>query len=75
MPQATDELRAIMEKRFGDPIDETGPLQYLMSCGYSERGGMLTPTFFDHKISERESECIQFLCDEWDFAFDPSLMT
>jgi hypothetical protein len=70
MPQATDELRAIMEKRFGDRIDESGPLQHLLAQGFSERGGMLRPPP-DHRVSDEEWECIEFLCDEWDFAYLP----
>lgn len=57
-----------MEKWFGDPIDEYGPIKFLESRGYE-----LTPRWEwklpvpNHTISIDEWECIMFLVDEWDF--------
>lgn len=68
MPTASDELRARMERYFGNPISEIGPIAFLKSHGYSLR--------FDwqwekpvpaHNISEDEYHCLRFLIEEWDF--------
>lgn len=71
MPQASDELRDLMEKYFGDPISETGPLAYLESKGYREEGnGFITPPagFVEFDDSrEKEWHCVMFLIHEWDF--------
>lgn len=73
MPQASDEQRNLMEKWFGDPIDERGPNNFLRSHGYTQRGGVLISPTPSHTVSKDEWECIAFLCDEWDFGFDPLL--
>jgi hypothetical protein len=72
MPTADDKSREIMKQRFGD-IDLMGPLQHLLAQGFSERGGMITPPYRGYKCMPGEWDCIGFLCDEWDFAYDPSL--
>ncbi len=71
MPQASEELRGRMNKRFGDPISEAGPIKYLEDAGY-----VLTPNWRwkpksgvkDLKDMTRdEFECLLFLIHEWDF--------
>jgi hypothetical protein len=69
MPQATDELRARMKARFGDEIADGPPWEYLVSRGYAQRGYMIFMPSAEHKMTEEEGECIDFLCDEWDWAF------
>lgn len=69
MPQATDEQRALMEKWFGDSVDMRGPYAFLMSRGYRDDRGMIVPPVPSHKVSREEGECIDFLCDEWDFGW------
>ncbi len=68
MPQASDELRSTMTQRFGD-IGTAGPEEFLRS-----RGWTLTPSWDWVKanatfatIPPDELECIEFLCDEWDY--------
>ena len=73
MPQATDELRAEIEALFGDGIDLTAPLAYLKAKGFKEHSGMLFPPTCNHTLSQVEGTCVDFLCDEWDFAYDPKL--
>ncbi len=34
MPQASEELRECMNKRFGDPVLDTGPIKFLEEAGY-----------------------------------------
>ena len=68
MPQATNELRQKMHDRFGDSIDDHGPWMYLEERGYTE-DGFLIHAPVGHVISEEEGDCIDFLCDEWDWAF------
>lgn len=69
MPQATDELRERVNVRFGS-IDSHPPWAFLASKGYTERMGFIHLPSPLHKITEEEGECIDFLCDEWDWAFE-----
>jgi hypothetical protein len=73
MPQATDEQRALMNKWFGNPIDDGPPYRFLMARGYQEWAGMLIKPTPAHSVSEYEWACIEFLCFEWDYGFDPAL--
>lgn len=73
MPQALDSQRDLMLKWFGDSIDEQGPMRFLLSRGYTfPRGGMIIKPTLSHTVSYEEGECVDFLCDEWDFGFDPN---
>lgn len=67
MPSASDELRERMRIRFGDPIDDAGPMRWLEKQGYKMTGGWewIKPSP-EHKPTEDEIEAIQFLIDEWD---------
>jgi hypothetical protein len=72
MPQATDELRGEMEKLFGDPISDSGPYTFLITeRGFSDTAGHLSKpgTYWD-ELSEKEKLCLEFLADEWDYAWD-----
>jgi hypothetical protein len=73
MPQASDEMRALMDQWFGDPISDAGPMEFLIDQGYADRGGMIVKPNPDHAVTEREWKCIEFMCDEWDYSFDPTL--
>ena len=73
MPQSSDEQRALMEKWFGDAIDMAGPYKFLRARGWSERAGMFLKPTPSHTISEYEWQCVAFLCDEWDFGYDPEM--
>lgn len=76
MPQASDEMRALMLKWFGDEISEAGPIKFLESRGYVLRKDwqwqLPTPA---HTVSREEFACVQFLIEEWDFGalVDPAL--
>ncbi len=67
MPQASDKLRGVMERYFGDPIADGPPMRFLESRGYHLRRdwhwNKPTPS---HLISDEEYNCLQFLIDEWD---------
>lgn len=70
MPQASDELRAEMERRFGDRVSDQGPMQYLTTRGYTLNGDWTwsKPGVSDLKQMARdEFECLLFLAHEWDF--------
>lgn len=68
MPSASDEQHKLMEKWFGDPVDERGPIAFLQSHGYVlRRDWHWTKPTPSHTISDDEWECLKFLCDEWDF--------
>ena len=70
MPQATDELRQRMNELFGDPISDSGPMEYLQSRGFvstpswhwQPRPGVVS---YDD-LTEDEYACILFLVQEWD---------
>ena len=69
MPTATDELREAITKRFGS-IDVYAPLKYLLDRGYTDNAGCLHPPL-DHVVTNEEAACIDFLFQEWDFAYEP----
>lgn len=74
MPQASDELRAKMAEYFGgDGINDHPPMKFLLEDkGWRCRAGMLLkPKKRD--ISQKEWDCVAFLCDEWDHGYDPAL--
>ena len=71
MPQASDELRSKMAKYFGDPVDDSGPWNFLSNAGFRQKGGWIThPSAYWDSMSEKERDCLQFLADEWDYAYD-----
>lgn len=70
MPQASDDLRARMERRFGDPVSDEGPMRYLQQRGYrlTRRWTWTKPGVTELKQMTRdEFECLLFLIHEWDF--------
>lgn len=71
MPQASDELRALMNNRFGDPVSDEGPSKYLTDAGYKiSRGGMIEPKDGVNTLKEmtrNEFDCLLFLVHEWDY--------
>jgi hypothetical protein len=71
MPQASEELRAIMEQRFGDPIDSAGPIKFLQDAGYTLTRKWFwipKPGVIDlGQMTRDEFDCLLFLVHEWDF--------
>lgn len=69
MPQASDELRNEMDRRFGDPISDYGPMNYLKSKGWTLTKAWLwvKPGVHIYQAPRDEFECILFLIHEWDF--------
>lgn len=70
MPSASDEQRELMQKWFGEDIDTTGPLNFLLERGWTDRAGLLFPPVPSHQPSQYEMACVWYLCDEWDFAYN-----
>lgn len=71
MPQATDEQRDKMGEYFGDRIDDSGPYLFLITQGFKDKDGWWThPTKKWKEMSQKEKDCLYFLADEWDYAFD-----
>ena len=67
MPTATDELREKMLGYFGDSVDLYGPLQFLKESGWNDNAGtLLSP---NRTIWDKEWDCVDFLCQEWDFSY------
>lgn len=71
MPSATDESHEAMRKMFGKYVGDEEPLKFLHDHGYTDEAGMLHPPTFGHPVTNEEWACISFLCDEWDYGFDP----
>lgn len=68
MPQASDDLRALMEQWFGDPVSDEGPTNFLQSRGYVlERDWIWKLPTPSHTIRNEEYKCMAFLIDEWDY--------
>ena len=70
MPQATDNLRQQMDKRFGSPVSDAGPMKFLESAGYRlRRDWHWMPkegvTTLDD-MTQDEYDCLVFLVQEWD---------
>ena len=72
MPQASEELHAKMQRYFGNAIDDSGPYSFLRTAGYTERAGVFRRPSPEHAVTEKEWDCLGFLCDEWDYAFPTS---
>ena len=72
MPQASDELRAKMQQYFGDPVDDTGPIKFLLDAGYKEWNGVWYRPSLTHEMTIKEGDCIEFMFQEWDYDFDPT---
>lgn len=70
MPQASNEDREKMNEYFGDPIDDGPPSTFLISLGYTESRGWWSKPAKDHQPTQKELDCLNFLCDEWDHAYD-----
>lgn len=69
MPQASDELREKMRQRFGDSIDEQGPIDFLVGAGYKLGSDWLWEkegTTYE-SMTQDEYDAMQFLVQEWDF--------
>ncbi len=74
MPTAHVKVRALMNKWFGDPIDDTGPRDFIRARGYTiTSDGTITPPSPSHTVSPYEHWCIVFLCDEWDYGFQGTI--
>lgn len=70
MPQATDEQRDQMKQWFGDEVSDAGAIELLLSHGFTESRGMWAKPTSAHTVSCYELECLNFLCDEWDYAYE-----
>lgn len=70
MPQTSDERRAKMQEYFGDPISDGPPTAFLCGQGYKYSSGWWSKPTIDHQPTEKELECLHFLLEEWDHAWD-----
>lgn len=69
MPQASDELRTVMERRFGS-IDTHGPTKFLKDAGYTltRQWEWFKPGVTElRQMTQDEYECLLFLVHEWDY--------
>lgn len=58
-----------MQEYFGDAIDDSGPMNFLVEADYTERAGMIYMPSDGYSMTEKEGDCLDFMCDEWDYAF------
>ena len=72
MPQASEQLRGLMEAWFDDPISDWGPLAFLEGEGWVNRRGMLSKPGVNHldDVEYKERRCLDFLIAEWDFGWE-----
>lgn len=66
MPQASEELRA----KF--PGADQEAFEVIKANFNTSRGGMIYPFILGYKMTEREGEAIDYLCEEWDYSYTPS---
>ncbi|PZR89752.1 MAG: hypothetical protein DI537_20325 [Stutzerimonas stutzeri] len=70
MPQASEELRSKMMKRFGS-MDTPGPEDFLKQAGYKLNAGWAwvpKPGVTQYRdMSRAEFDCLLFLIHEWDY--------
>jgi hypothetical protein len=70
MPQASDEIRAPWHGH-----DEGGDIaawRFLKSEGWTEVRWILHPNKPTTEITDKEWGAVLYLCDEWDWGYDPS---
>lgn len=73
MPQASDELRERWGGRQG--VGDDKAMGHLLRMGFTiDRGGTIHPPVgYSHKDDPTDCEgAINFLCDEWDYAYEPT---
>jgi hypothetical protein len=78
MPQASNELRDLMDQYFGDRISDQGPSKFLHEKGYTEEGGWIKPPEDFKEFDEsriKEWHCVMFLIQEWDYAWNGPSVT
>jgi hypothetical protein len=66
MPQASQELR----DKF--PGDDQEAFEVIDTNFVTNRGGIIYPKHADYKMTERESDAIDYLCGEWDYGYSPT---
>ena len=68
MPQATEELRSKICEKFGS-IDDWAVWEFLKSKNYTMKDFYISPPNPLHRSTQEENDCIDFLCEEWDWAY------
>lgn len=68
MPQASEDLRAKIRKRFGS-LDDGAAWDFLKSKGYTMEDFYISAPTPLHRATADENECIDFLCEEWDWGY------
>lgn len=69
MPQASNELRAMF------PGHDAQALAVIDANFVVAKGWVIRPRVSGYKMSDQEGYAIDYLCDEWDFAYDPRTET
>lgn len=71
MPQATDELRGRWGGEQG--VGEDKAFNHLSKKGFTFNAGLIRPPlgYDPHADTEDTEGAIDFLCDEWDYDYQP----
>lgn len=64
MPQASDELR----EKFPGHDQEAFEV---IEKNFYDKAGLIYPKKHGYKMTEREGDAIDYLCDEWDYSYSP----
>ena len=65
MPQASPELR----NKFPEGDSEAWEV---LKYNYNDNRGVIFPKVNGYESTEREWDAICYLCDEWDYGYDPN---
>lgn len=70
MPTASDEVRAVWHNEQAGY--DAGAFAFLEARGWSDDGHFyLNPPRTPHVISPQEYDAVEYLCDEWDYGYNP----
>lgn len=70
MPQASEDLRAMMRGLFGDAVGDAGPTEYLLKRGFRCDAWVWRKPSPAYAVTPTEYACVYFLCEEWDHGYD-----
>jgi hypothetical protein len=68
MPQASSELSA----KF--PGDDQEAFEVIDTNFVIAKGWIIRPKHEGYKMTEREGDAIDYLCDEWDYCYNPKTL-
>lgn len=74
MPSTSQAVHDLMKKWFPEIEDLYGldgaAFRFLEVRGWTDKAGLLIPPTPSHRCSIYELQCIRYLCEEWDYAWE-----